>query len=54
MGMKILEKLVAIPGEHSLVSYDDTAATHNWESGRKTMPVAKKELQAGLKTWAGK
>ena len=35
MGMKTLDKLVAIPGEHSLISYEDTAASHNWESTEK-------------------
>lgn len=35
MGMKTLDKLVALPGEHSLVSYEDTAATHDWESTEK-------------------
>ena len=35
MGMKTLDKLVALPGEHSLVSYADTAATHDWESTEK-------------------
>ena len=35
MGMKTLDKLVALPGKHNLVSYEDTAATHDWESTEK-------------------
>lgn len=35
MGMKTLEKLVALPGEHSLINYEDTAANHDWASTEK-------------------
>lgn len=35
MGMKMLEKLVALPGEHNLKSYEETAATHDWQETEK-------------------
>lgn len=34
MGMK-LEKLAALPGEHSLLNYEETAATHDWKETEK-------------------
>ncbi|MEO4051910.1 acetate--CoA ligase [Solibacillus sp. CAU 1738] len=33
--MKTLEKLVALPGEHRLASYDETVATHDWKETEK-------------------
>ncbi|WP_445683095.1 acetate--CoA ligase [Solibacillus sp. FSL H8-0538] len=35
MGMKTLEKLAALPGEHSLKSYEETAANHDWKETEK-------------------
>ena len=35
MGMKTLEKLAALPGEHSLKNYEETAATHDWRETEK-------------------
>ncbi|WP_442916930.1 acetate--CoA ligase [Lysinibacillus sp. 54212] len=35
MGMKMLEKLAALPGEHSLVNYEETAAKHDWKETEK-------------------
>lgn len=35
MGMKTLEKLVALPGEHNLISYEETAVTHSWGETEK-------------------
>lgn len=35
MGMKMLEKLVALTGEHRLANYDVTAATHDWKETEK-------------------
>lgn len=31
MGMKMIEKLAAVPGDHLLKNYTDTAATHDWK-----------------------
>ncbi|MEK4230353.1 acetate--CoA ligase [Solibacillus sp. FSL H8-0538] len=33
--MKTLEKLAALPGEHSLKSYEETAANHDWKETEK-------------------
>lgn len=35
MGMKMLEKLAALPGDHRLKSYEETAATHDWKETEK-------------------
>ncbi|MGM9951172.1 MAG: acetate--CoA ligase [Lysinibacillus sp.] len=35
MGMKMIEKLAAIPGDHRLSSYEETAATHDWTETEK-------------------
>lgn len=31
MGMKTMEKLAVIPGEHNLKNYEETAANHDWQ-----------------------
>ena len=33
--MKMLEKLAALPGDHRLKSYEETAATHDWQETEK-------------------
>lgn len=35
MGMKMIEKLAVIPGDHRLASYEETAATHDWKETEK-------------------
>ena len=35
MGMKIMEKLAIVPGEHCLKNYEETVATHNWTNTEK-------------------
>lgn len=35
MGMKTLERIVALPGEHSLRNYEETAAKHDWTETEK-------------------
>ena len=35
MGMKMLEKMAALPGDHRLKSYEETAATHDWKETEK-------------------
>ncbi|WP_391368555.1 acetate--CoA ligase [Lysinibacillus sp. KU-BSD001] len=35
MGMKMLEKLAAIPGNHRLTSYEETVITHDWQETEK-------------------
>ncbi|WP_431027546.1 acetate--CoA ligase [Lysinibacillus sp. LZ02] len=35
MGIKMLEKLAAIPGNHRLTSYEETATTHDWQETEK-------------------
>lgn len=35
MGMKTMEKLAVIPGEHNLKNYEETAANHDWQHSEK-------------------
>jgi len=35
MGMKMVEKLAALSGDHLLKNYDDTAASHDWKETEK-------------------
>lgn len=35
MGMKMMEKLKAIPGQHNLPNYEEAAATHDWAETEK-------------------
>ncbi len=35
MGMKMIEKLVALPGEHNLHNYEEVVATHDWSDTEK-------------------
>ena len=35
MGMKMLEKLNALPGQYNLLDYEKVAATHDWGETEK-------------------
>ena len=35
MGMKMKEKLMALPGQHHLTNYEEVAKSHNWADTEK-------------------